>query len=74
MIAKSILSSSVLVLLTVLGVAVSARAEPARPPARAESASDAIPMEADDEQRAATGMGAANLARRLAELEKEMAF
>jgi hypothetical protein len=35
---------------------------------------DAIPTEEDYEERAATSITEANLARKLAELEKEMAF
>jgi hypothetical protein len=48
--------------------------KPTRAPAKAPVGLDAIPTEEDYEERAASTITAANLARKLAELEKEMAF
>jgi len=47
---------------------------PVRVPAKAAVGIEAIPTEEDYEERAATTITDANLARKLAELEKEMAF
>lgn len=48
--------------------------QPARPAEKATVGVDAIPTEEDYEERAATTITDANLAAKLTELEKEMAF
>jgi hypothetical protein len=47
---------------------------PAHVPDKMAVGIDAIPTEEDYEERAATAISDANLARKLAELEREMAF